>query len=67
MRIIERRILSNFCRRHADAEDPLVTWREQVKKAEWKTPAELKQQYGFQYKGEYLPSCGGDQLYDWCG
>ena len=46
MRIIERKILSNFCRRHADAEGPLVTWREQVKKAGWKNPAELKQQYG---------------------
>lgn len=46
MRIIERKILSNFCRRHADAEGLLVTWRERVKKAGWKNPAELKKQYG---------------------
>ena len=46
MRVINRRKLSDFYRDHADAEKPLNTWYEQVKKAEWKNPIELRQQYG---------------------
>ena len=46
MRVIGKEELKKCYRAHADAEKPLRTWYEQVKKAEWKSPADVKQQSG---------------------
>ena len=46
MRVTNKRELDNCKRRHAGARKPLNAWYEQVKRARWKNPAEVKQQYG---------------------
>ncbi len=43
MRIIARSTLRKFWEKHADAERPLIEWYAFVSKAEWATPANLKQ------------------------
>ena len=45
MRIIPREALQEFWKRHPDAEEPLLAWYREVERAEWKTPAELKEKY----------------------
>ena len=47
MRIIALGTLKTFLRRNpafADARDPLMAWYRQVKKADWATPAALKEE-----------------------
>ena len=45
MRIISRRALREFWQQHSDAEQPLQTWYERVKRASWKTPSDVKADY----------------------
>lgn len=45
MRIIARRTLRDFWENYSDAEQPLRVWFAQVKKAEWKTPTDVKVDY----------------------
>lgn len=45
MRIIARKTLREFWERHPDAEQQLRAWHEDVKHAEWKTPADIKAVY----------------------
>jgi mRNA interferase HigB len=35
-----------FWKSHPDAEQPLLSWHEQVKHADWQTPAEVKAAFG---------------------
>ena len=46
MRIIARRTLKGFVARYPDAEAQLDAWWSEAKAANWKTPADIKQQYG---------------------
>jgi mRNA interferase HigB len=46
MRIIARSTLREFWEKYPDAETPLKTWVGEVRKAEWKTFNQLKQQFG---------------------
>ena len=46
MRIIARRTLSTFWRKHRDAEGSLKAWFAEVKAAKWQTMEDLKQTYG---------------------
>ena len=46
MRIIAKKTLREFWQRHPDAEEPLLAWYREVKKADWDTPAALKGMYG---------------------
>ena len=46
MRIIAVRFLRDFWERFPDAEQPLRSWVDEVKKAEWSQPSEVKAQYG---------------------
>ena len=46
MRIIAKGTLRKFWLRHVDAEEPLLAWYREVKKADWDTPASLKEMYG---------------------
>ncbi len=45
MRIISRRALREFWGTHADSEQPLKAWYANVKRADWKTPSDVKATY----------------------
>lgn len=45
MRIIPRRALKEFWKKHPEAEGALKTWYTRVKRAEWKTPSDVKVDY----------------------
>lgn len=45
MRIISRRILRVFWENHPDACGPLQTWFHDVKRANWTSPADIKEVY----------------------
>ena len=45
MRIISRRRLIEFWELHPDAEQPLRAWYAEAKKANWKSPGEIKATY----------------------
>jgi mRNA interferase HigB len=45
MRIIKRGALEQFWREHPDAKAGLESWYAVMRKADWKTPAELRQVY----------------------
>jgi mRNA interferase HigB len=45
MRIIARRTLREFWEKHPDARQSLQAWYADVKRADWKTPAEIKAIY----------------------
>jgi mRNA interferase HigB len=46
MRIIARRTLRDFWKKHNDAELPLKVWYEQARKAEWNNFQDIKKQFG---------------------
>ena len=45
MRIITLKTLRNFWTKDPAAEQPFKSWHDEARKAEWKTPAEFKDQY----------------------
>jgi mRNA interferase HigB len=45
MRVIALKALREFWERHPDAEQPLQAWYHDVKKADWKTPTDIKMVY----------------------
>lgn len=45
MRIIKRGALIDFWQKHSDAKASLESWYAVVRKASWKTPAEMKAVY----------------------
>lgn len=45
MRIISRRTLRDFWKRHADAEQPLKAWFAETTRAAWKTMTDIKGRY----------------------
>ena len=45
MRIISCKALRAFWEKHPDAEQPLRAWYANVKRANWKTPADVKAAY----------------------
>ena len=46
MRIIKRGALVQFWEQHPDAKASLESWYGVVRRANWKTPSEMKQVYG---------------------
>jgi mRNA interferase HigB len=44
-RIFSKSTLGEFWERYPDSEQYLKTWHETVKKADWKSPADVKQTY----------------------
>jgi mRNA interferase HigB len=46
MRIIKRGALVQFWEKHPDAKTSLESWYAVVRRANWKTPAEMKRVYG---------------------
>lgn len=45
MRIIAISQLKAFWERHRDAQQPLLAWVDEARRAEWKSPADIKDQY----------------------
>lgn len=45
MHIVAVKFLRAFWESHPDAEQPLKSWVDETKKASWKQPAEIKEQY----------------------
>lgn len=45
MRVIAKKILCEFWEKYSDSEDPLKTWYKEASKANWTTPAALKNDY----------------------
>ena len=45
MRIISRKTLREFWEKHPDAEQPFRAWYANVKRATWKSPADVKTGY----------------------
>ena len=45
MRIISRKTLREFWEQHPNAKQPLQAWYEDAKRANWKTPADIKNVY----------------------
>lgn len=45
MRVLSRRAPREFWQAHADAEQPLRAWYEEVRTAAWQTPADIRAQY----------------------
>jgi mRNA interferase HigB len=45
MRVIAKRTLRQFWRRHHDAEAPLQAWYAETLKATWATPQQVKEQF----------------------
>ncbi len=45
MRIISKKALRKFWSHHPDAEEPLLAWYQEVRRADWDKPAKLKEMY----------------------
>ncbi len=45
MKIISVKTLRDFWAKNPDAEQPLKAWGDEATKADWKNPAEIKEQY----------------------
>ncbi|MFH1198480.1 MAG: type II toxin-antitoxin system HigB family toxin [bacterium] len=45
MRIISRKILLDYGKKHPASEQPLKVWFDEVRNAKWKSPNDLKTQY----------------------
>ncbi|AXI83660.1 type II toxin-antitoxin system HigB family toxin [Xylella taiwanensis] len=45
MRVIAKHHLVDYWTKHSDTEQPLKSWYDEVSKAEWKTPQDIKRQY----------------------
>lgn len=45
MRIISKKMLREFWELHADAEQPLLAWYQEVKHEDWQQPADVKAKY----------------------
>ncbi len=46
VRVIAKRTLREFWAVYPDAEEPLKAWHQEVVKADWETPHEVKAQFG---------------------
>jgi mRNA interferase HigB len=45
MKVMSVKILREFWKNHADAEQPLKSWYEEANKASWGSPADVKARY----------------------
>lgn len=64
MRIISRKTLREFWKKHPDAEQPLRAWYHDVKHADWRSPANIKAVYrnaSFVGKNRTVFNIGGNK------
>lgn len=45
MRVIAKKILRDFWKKHVDSEEQLKTWYKEASKANWKSPVDIKAEY----------------------
>ncbi|MEW6483754.1 MULTISPECIES: type II toxin-antitoxin system HigB family toxin [Tatumella] len=45
MNVVAKRILADFWTTHADAKGPVSAWYQEVSKAHWHSPQDIKRQY----------------------
>jgi mRNA interferase HigB len=45
MKVVGRKELEKFARKHADVRAQIDSWRCEVEEAEWQTPSDIKQRY----------------------
>ena len=45
MRIVSKKALRDFWKRHPSAEGPLLAWYREAERADWATPAKIKDMY----------------------
>ena len=45
MKVIAKRHLVDYSTKHQDTEQPLKSWCDEVAKAQWQTPQDIKRQY----------------------
>ena len=45
MRIVSKRTLREFWKRHADAKEPLLAWYREGEQEDWETPGKIKEKY----------------------
>ena len=62
MRLLGKKLLDKFKRRHADVRSQINSWEAEVEEAIWDTPANLKKRYP---KASLLK--GGHVVFDLCG
>lgn len=62
MRVIAKKILRKFWEKHGDAEEQLKTWYKEASKANWTSPADIKEEYA---KASTLK--GGRVVFNICG
>jgi len=46
MRVIAKRTLRQFWERYPNAQGPLAAWHSETVKAHWKSPQQIKEQFG---------------------
>ena len=62
MRVVAKKILRAFWKKHADSEQQLKTWYKEASKAVWTSPADIKANYT---KANILKT--GRVVFDICG
>jgi mRNA interferase HigB len=62
MRVVAKKILREFWKKHADSEDQLKTWYKEASKASWSNPSDIKDEYA---KASILK--GGRVVFNICG
>lgn len=62
MRVVAKKILREFWKKHADSEDQLKTWYKEASKATWGNQSEIKEEYA---KSSILK--GGRVVFNICG
>ncbi len=45
MRVIGTDRLDKFSKKHANAKDALIAWRDEVERSDWKKPQDIKNRY----------------------
>lgn len=45
MRVLHTELVYNYCKKHADAKGQLEAWLAEVRKADWKTPNDIKARF----------------------
>jgi|TARA_B100000035_G_C20906026_1_gene511681 mRNA interferase HigB len=45
MRVVSKKILREFWKKHNDSREPLKTWYKEANKAKWTSPADIKSEY----------------------
>lgn len=45
MRVLGKKLIEQFCKKHSRAKGPLVAWLNEAESADWKDPQDIKDRY----------------------